>query len=126
MVLDVHSLTLNINSPSVIHVCGMHTELDGLSKCVHVFDTRVCFQEYDACNLVKKYNGPPMEILVDQGKADNFFPQGQLLPDNLVAACAEAKVPVILRMQDGYDHSYYFIATFMGEHIAHHAKALNL
>jgi len=82
------------------------------------------WKEYDACNLVKKYNGPPVDILCDQGTADNFLPQGQLLPDNFIAACAEAKVPVISRLQDGYDHSYYFMATFMGEHVAHHAKCL--
>lgn len=58
------------------------------------------FQQYDACELVKKYQGGPVDILIDVGKADNFLTQGQLLPDNFVAACAESKVPVILRMQD--------------------------
>lgn len=82
------------------------------------------WKEYDACNLVKHYSGPPLDILVDQGKADNFLTQSQLLPDALVAACVEAKVPVQLRMQEGYDHSYYFIASFIGDHITHHAKYL--
>ncbi|KAL4219960.1 hypothetical protein ACF0H5_020371 [Mactra antiquata] len=80
--------------------------------------------EYDATELAKKYNGPPLNILVDQGSADNFYIQGQLLPDNLVAGCAANNVPIVLRIQDGYDHSYFFIATFVEEHINHHAKYL--
>jgi len=43
----------------------------------------------------------------------------------LVSACAAAKIPVVLRMHEGYDHSYYFIASFIGEHIAHHSKYLH-
>ncbi|KAL5004240.1 hypothetical protein ScPMuIL_017696 [Solemya velum] len=82
------------------------------------------WKEYDSTCLVKEYDGPPLEILIDQGKSDNFLKEGQLLPDNFVATCAESKVPVIMRMQEGYDHSYFFIASFMGEHIAHHAKYL--
>lgn len=87
-------------------------------------DDKSSWEEWDSCKLVKKYNGPPLEILVDQGKADNFLTAGQLLPDNLVSACAGAGVPVIMRMQEDYDHSYYFIASFMGEHFDHHAKFL--
>ncbi|KAK2144820.1 hypothetical protein LSH36_727g01024 [Paralvinella palmiformis] len=87
-------------------------------------DKKDLWKKYDSCHLVKDYDGPPAAILIDQGKADNFFSAGQLLPDKFVAACAEAKVPVILRMQEDYDHSYYFIATFIGEHIAHHVKYL--
>lgn len=88
-------------------------------------DSRENWEEYDACCLVKKYNGPPLSLLVDQGKADNFYTDGQLLPENLVKACAESKMPIIFRLQEGYDHSYYFIATFIEDHIKHHAKALN-
>lgn len=87
-------------------------------------DNKSVWEQYDACHLVKDFEGHPSDILIDQGKADNFLSAGQLLPDKFVAACAEAKVPVVLRMQEDYDHSYYFIATFIGEHIAHHAKYL--
>ncbi|XP_013389455.1 S-formylglutathione hydrolase-like [Lingula anatina] len=59
------------------------------------------WKAHDASCLVKSYSGPPLgDILIDQGKDDNFLGQGQLLPDNFVAACAEAKVPVVLRMQE--------------------------
>ena len=63
-----------------------------------------------------------LPILVDQGEADEFLPQ--LRPDLLQAACTAAGHPLSLRMRPGYDHSYYFIGSFMGEHIAHHAAAL--
>ncbi|XP_071798141.1 S-formylglutathione hydrolase-like [Asterias amurensis] len=83
------------------------------------------WKEYDSCELVKGYKGPPLDILIDQGKADNFLTASQLLPDNMVAACASSKMPVTLRMQEGYDHSYYFIATFVNDHIKHHMRYLN-
>ncbi|XP_070538674.1 S-formylglutathione hydrolase-like [Ptychodera flava] len=81
------------------------------------------WKEHDATHLVAKYNGPILDILIDQGKDDNFL-AGQLFPENFVSACRENKVPVVLRMQEGYDHSYFFIATFVEDHIRHHAKYL--
>ncbi|XP_022093875.1 S-formylglutathione hydrolase-like [Acanthaster planci] len=83
------------------------------------------WKEYDACELVKAYQGPPLDILVDQGKADQFLLQSQLLPDNLVAACTTNKTAITLRMQEDYDHSYYFIATFMKDHVRHHMRYLS-
>jgi S-formylglutathione hydrolase len=61
--------------------------------------------------------------LVDQGQADKFL-AGQLRPDLLEDACAAAGQPLMLRMQPGYDHSYYFIASFIEEHLRWHAQAL--
>ncbi|KXJ26183.1 S-formylglutathione hydrolase [Exaiptasia diaphana] len=81
------------------------------------------WKEYDASELVKKYSGPPLDILIDQGTADEFYPH-QLLPDNLVEASKSTNVKVTLRMQEDYDHSYYFISTFMGDHVKHHTKYL--
>jgi S-formylglutathione hydrolase len=63
------------------------------------------------------------DILVDQGEADNFL-EGQLKPHLLEAACAEAGIPLTLRMQPGYDHSYYFISSFMEDHLRWHATRL--
>jgi S-formylglutathione hydrolase len=62
-------------------------------------------------------------LLVDQGDDDEFL-ASQLRPELLRAACVAADHPLQLRMQPGYDHSYYFIASFIGEHIAWHAAAL--
>lgn len=56
-------------------------------------------QAYDATHIVKSYHGPPLDILIDQGKDDQFLSAGQLLPDNFIAACTERKVPVVFRMQ---------------------------
>ncbi|XP_063974005.1 S-formylglutathione hydrolase [Diachasmimorpha longicaudata] len=80
------------------------------------------WKEWDATCLMKTYSGPPLDILVDQGKADNFL--HQLLPDNLLTASKDAGVTLILRNQEDYDHSYFFISTFMKDHINHHMKYL--
>jgi S-formylglutathione hydrolase len=63
------------------------------------------------------------EFLVDYGDADQFLTE-QLRPELLQAACATAKIPLTLRRQQGYDHSYYFISSFMGDHLAWHAARL--
>src|SRR3546814_5068871 len=64
-----------------------------------------------------------LPLLIDQGDADEFL-DGQLRPQLLQAAADAAGHPLQLRMPPGYDHSYYFIASFIGDHIAHHAAAL--
>lgn len=87
-------------------------------------DDKAAWEAYDATCLVKSGASMP-EILIDQGTADEFLAEGQLLPESLAAACQQAEVPLTLRMQEGYDHSYHFIASFMGEHMAWHARALS-
>lgn len=82
--------------------------------------------EYDATLLMAKYDGPQVPILIDQGAADNFLIQKQLLPENFKAAAGDKKYPVTVRMQPGYDHSYYFISTFAKDHIKFHAANLGL
>jgi len=74
--------------------------------------------EHDATELVKKWDGP-LEVLIDVGTGDNFYKQGQLLPENFVQAAKEAGVDkgIKLRMQPEYDHSYYFISTFADDHV---------
>ena len=85
-------------------------------------DDRAAWQRHDAVALIA--SAPErLPLLVDQGDADEFL-AGQLKPELLRAACDAAGHPLTLRMQPGHDHSYYFIASFMGEHVAHHAKAL--
>jgi len=80
---------------------------------------------YDSCELAKIYSGPKLEILSDQGNEDGFLKQNQLLPESLVQACSgNNNLGLISRMQDGYDHSYYFIATFIEDHLRFHSKHL--
>jgi len=83
------------------------------------------WKAWDATELVKSgARAPGRAILIDQGTADEFLEEGQLLPEHLQLACDKAGQPLDLRMQEGYDHSYHFIGTFVGEHIAFHAEAL--
>jgi S-formylglutathione hydrolase len=77
---------------------------------------------YDACALVRA-RPLPIPLLIDQGNADKFLDL-QLEPELFEAACADAGQSLRLRRHAGYDHSYYFIASFVDEHLAHHARAL--
>ena len=83
---------------------------------------RQAWKAYDATELVRDAEGD-LPLLVDQGDADEFL-ELQLKPQLLQAACQAAGRPLTLRLQPGYGHSYYFIASFIGEHVAHHAAAL--
>ena len=83
---------------------------------------RAAWRAYDACALIADGARLP-DLLVDQGEADTFLAE-QLKTQLLVDACARAGQPATIRMQPGYDHSYYFISTFMAEHVAWHAKRL--
>ena len=73
--------------------------------------------------MLKTYSGPKRHILVDQGTKDSFL-EAQLRPQSLALAAKAADVPLTLRMQEGYTHSYFCIATFMEDHLRHHAQAL--
>lgn len=78
--------------------------------------------QYDSVELIKAGKSVP-EILADQGTADDFLESG-LRPNLLKDACEGTDIDLTLRMQDGYDHSYYFISSFMSDHIAWHAERL--
>ena len=83
---------------------------------------RAKWAEHDATRLVERA-GFPGTIVIDQGSRDKFLEE-QLQPERFVEACNRAGQPIELRMHDGYDHSYYFIATFVEAHMRHHARAL--
>ena len=80
------------------------------------------WEQYDACSLVSKAE-QRLPVLVDQGTADNFLEE-QLKTELLIEAGKSADYPMTIRYQDGYDHSYFFIASFIGEHIKFHAEHL--
>ena len=76
--------------------------------------------------MAAKASAPfPNGILIDQGLADKFLPT-QLFPDVFEAACQAVGQPLVLNRRVGYDHGYYFMSTFMADHLAHHAAALAL
>ncbi|MDK9696197.1 MAG: S-formylglutathione hydrolase [Siculibacillus sp.] len=83
---------------------------------------RAMWRTYDACALIEDGARLPA-LLVDQGTADGFL-ASQLKPELLEAACEKAEIPLTLRRQDGYDHSYFFIASFMADHLRWHAERL--
>lgn len=80
------------------------------------------WKQYDTVELVKQ-STVQLPVLVDQGEGDNFLAE-QLKTELLIRASEEAEFPMQIRLQPEYDHSYFFIATFIGEHIAFHARAL--
>ena len=85
-------------------------------------DDRAAWRRHDAVALIEDGARVPA-LLVDQGDADPYLAT-QLRPDLLAAACASAGIPIELRMQPGYDHSYYFVSTFMADHLRWHAERL--
>ncbi len=89
----------------------------------YIGEDREAWARYDACQLLADGHRAPGTILVDQGGADEFLAE-QLNPHLLAEACAAADQPLDLRLRRGYDHSYYFVASFMAEHLEFHARAL--
>lgn len=87
-------------------------------------EDQATWKEWDACELIANAS-ERLPILVDQGEADNFMVE-QLKPEALEQACSAAKHDLTLRRHSGYDHSYYFISSFIDEHLEHHASALGL
>jgi S-formylglutathione hydrolase len=83
---------------------------------------RAAWARYDATELLRSAT-ERLPLLVDQGGADEFLAT-QLRPELLREACTQANHPLTLRMHPGYDHSYYFVASFIGEHLAWHARAM--
>lgn len=86
-------------------------------------DEKAEWVRHDACALVSASQKKDVEILIDQGFADDFL-ETQLKPDLFKEACANAGQKLNLRLQDGYDHSYFFIQSFIVDHLHHHAKNL--
>lgn len=88
-------------------------------------DDETQWQAYDSCELVKNsLSKDALPMLVDQGDADEFYPQ-ELLTQHLISVTEKKHYPANIRMQAGYDHSYYFIASFIEEHLRFHVKHFN-
>jgi S-formylglutathione hydrolase len=88
-------------------------------------DDQFTWQDYDACEVARRSSDVTTydRILVDQGADDPFLVE-QLRPELLEAACKESGLALDLRIHDGYDHGYYFISTFIEEHLRFHADRL--
>jgi S-formylglutathione hydrolase len=84
---------------------------------------RAAWSDYDASQLVARTTYTDA-ILIDQGTGDKFL-QEQLLPERFVEACRNSNTPLQLNYRAGYDHGYYFISTFMADHLQFHADRLS-
>ncbi len=84
------------------------------------------WEDYDATVLIRKMQNRSWdsEILIDQGKSDDFLAKGQLLPENFIEAAKSVNAPLRYRLHENYDHSYYFISSFIDDHIQHHSSYL--
>ena len=94
----------------------------GKALAGYLGEDRAAWRKHDAVALIEDGARVPA-LLVDQGEADNFLAE-QLRPDLLATACETAKIDLTLRLQPGYDHSYYFISTFMADQLDWHADRL--
>ncbi len=123
------ALTLGLKHPSLFRSISAFSPICAPMRCDwgkkalsgYLGSNREAWEAHDATCLIKKLR-PTTPLLVDQGLNDEFLEQ--LQPDLLEAACKESGTPLTLRRHPGYDHSYYFIASFVGEHIAWHAEQL--
>lgn len=90
-------------------------------------EDKEAWKQWDSTFLAEQYAGPPAELFIDQGGADDNLPKGQLLPEKLQEAVKknDGKLSINYQLRDGYDHSYFFIQSFVDEHIEFHAKHLN-
>jgi S-formylglutathione hydrolase len=126
------ALMLALRNPDIYRSVSAFAPIAAPTRCPwgekafsgYLGENRETWKEYDASELVGRASRKFAEgILVDQGLADQFLAE-QLYPDVFEAACREAGQPLTLRRHAGYDHGYYFISTFIEDHIAHHAKVL--
>ena len=124
------ALTMALKNPDLYKSCSAFapivqpTTADWSSGAFERYlgDNPEAWADYDATLLVE--NGARLDdVLIDQGGADGFLDDG-LRPWLFEKACQDADIPLTLRMQEGYDHSYFFISTFMEDHIAWHAERL--
>lgn len=124
------ALVLGLRNPETYRSVSAFSPIVSPTRCPwgekafssYLGSDRTTWEAYDATLLLDTCRHP-QTILIDQGTADKFLEE-QLKPELFEFACRKNDQKLQLRMQDGYDHSYYFISTFIGEHIAHHAKIL--
>ncbi|MBY4831530.1 S-formylglutathione hydrolase [Burkholderia dolosa] len=127
------ALTLALRHPDLYRSVSAFAPIAAPTRCPwgekafsgYLGADREAWKQHDASELVARADAPKFAdgILVDQGLADTFL-ANQLNPDVFEAACAKAGQPLTLRRHPGYDHGYYFISTFIADHIAHHARVL--
>ena len=136
LAVSMSVLLLSVPLSQTVHAPGVSRSVSAFSPIVsplncpwgdkaltgYLGPDKAAWREYDACALIEDGARLPA-LLVDQGEADNFLHE-QLKTGLLVMACRKAGIPATIRMHPGYDHSYYFISSFMADHVAWHAERL--
>jgi S-formylglutathione hydrolase len=126
------ALMLALRNPQIYRSVSAFAPIAAPSSCPwgekafagYLGEDREAWKAYDSSELVANASHKFAEgILIDQGLSDQFLAE-QLHPDVFEAACRAAGQPLTLRRHEGYDHGYYFISTFIEDHLAHHAKVL--
>lgn len=128
------ALTLALRHPGTFKSVSAFAPITNPSNCAwgqkaftgYLGGNEAVWAQHDATRLIESQGKVPYPagILIDQGMADKFLHEKQLLPEAFEAACAKVGQPLVLRQQAGYDHGYYFIQTFMDDHLRHHAQQL--
>lgn len=128
------ALTLALRHPGTFKSVSAFAPITNPSNCAwgqkaftgYLGGNEAVWAQHDATRLMESQGKVPYPagILIDQGMADKFLHEKQLLPEAFEAACAKVGQPLVLRQQAGYDHGYYFIQTFMDDHLRHHAQQL--
>jgi S-formylglutathione hydrolase len=128
------ALTLALRHPDLFRSVSAFAPICSPSRCpwgekaftAYFGEDRATWDRHDAARLIESgaAKGVYDDILIDQGDADSFLTQ-QLKPELLTAAAKAAGQTLTLRMQPGYDHSYFFMASFIADHVAFHAKRLS-
>lgn len=127
------AITIGLRNPEMFKslsafapICTtLHSPWGKKAMGYYLGDDTASWMEYDACEVARHVSDPDAyeKILVDQGASDPFLEE-QLRPELLQAACDESGLPLELRIHDGYDHGYYFISSFIEEHLNFHADQL--
>src|SRR3569832_1715335 len=126
------ALMLALRHPELFHSVSAFAPVASPMRCPwgqkafanYLGDNPALWSEHDASELMKKRQTPfPQGILIDQGLSDKFL-HDQLMPHEFEQACRAADQPLTLRRQPGYDHSYYFVASYLGDHLAFHHENL--
>jgi len=129
------ALTLALRHPDIYRSVSAFAPVSAPMQCAwgenafskYLGSDRQSWKAHDASELVRQAGARfPKGILIDQGLSDKFLGQQQLKPDVFEAACKVAGQPLTLRHHAGYDHGYYFISTFMADHLAFHSRNLAL
>ena len=128
------ALTLALRHPGVFKSVSAFAPIANPVNCPwghkafsgYLGEDKTEWAKHDASELMSAQSAAPYPagILIDQGLADKFLIEKQLLPEAFEAACAKVGQPLTLRRQAGYDHGYYFIQSFIDDHLRHHAQQL--